>query len=510
MSQSPLGKNLGKYFFIYVLCFLFFCTSLHTAMGESAQTCFVASNRGSNRHRSDGGDIPTWSVGDQWVYNVDPLYFSIPNASFSGSIQNFKQKVIEMTDGWYLMEITGQISGQIIINGVPGQLTGQITGESSARVSDLAEGTTDLYSQGTITMLFVPFPYEMNVVTSSSPSLELYDFPLFVGEQWQLAGMTSVSGSFNVQGVYEQSFNESQWIDETGTCIQEKSITVPAGTFQCYEIGRSRSENQAWYSTDAGNIVQSTIDQSDENMTIQLVLSLQSITTAVQPITISEDIMPAMVAPGVSVVVSGQAISSSSGSPIQNGVITLQIPVTGDSWTTTTNSAGFYSMVIDAPTMSDDTLSGRETGSGGVIVRCTSGSLFGYRVRTLTTVHDTAPTLPSIQGPVQGKIRVSYPYTFMSMDLENDEVFYFVDWGDGTNSSWVGPSASNEAITLSHTYQKKGSYLIKVKARDVFYAESDWGTLEVSMPKLSSSLVSLKCLERFPFLFNLLQYLLLR
>jgi len=510
MSQSQLGKNLGKYFIVYVLCFLFFCISMHPVIGESSQTCFVASSVGLNRQRSDGGDIPTWSVGDQWVYKVDPLYFSIPNASFSGTIQNFKQKVIGITDGWYLMEITGQISGQITINGVPGQLSGQITGASSVRVSDLAEGTTEIHSQGTITMLFVPFPYQMNVVTSSSPPLELYDFPLFVGEQWQLACMTSVSGSFIVQGVYEQSFNESQWIDETGTCIQEKSITVPAGTFQCYEIGRSRSENQAWYSTDAGNIVQSTIDQSDENMTIQLGLSLQSVTTAAQPITISEDIMPAMVAPGVSVVVSGQAISSGSGSPIQNGVITLQIPATGDSWSTTTDSAGFYSMIIDAPTMVDDTLQGRETGSGGVIVRCTSESLFGYRVRTLTTVHDTTPAVPSIHGTAQGKVGVSYPYTFVSADLENDEVFYFVDWGDGTNSSWVGPSASDENVSLSHAFTRKGSYIIRVKARDVFYAESDWGTLEVSMPKRCLSLVPLKFLERFPFLFSVVQHLLRR
>jgi len=505
MSQNQLRKNLGKIIFVCVLCFLFVCISTLPVMSKNSGQCFVASSVGSTRQRSEGGDIPTWSMGDQWVYKVDPLYFSTPNASFSGAIQNFKQKVIGMTDGWYLIEITGQISGEIIINGVLGQLAGQITGESSIRVSDLAEGITELHSQGTITLLFVPFPYEMNIVTSSSPLLELYDFPLFVGEQWQLACMTSFSGSFIVQGVYEQSFNESQWFDEIATCIQKTSISVPAGIYECYEVGRSRSENQAWYSTDVGNIVQSTVDQSDENITVHLVLSLQSVDSAVQPITISEDISPAMVAPGVSVVVSGQAISSSSGNPIQNGVISLQIPATGNNWSTTTNSAGYYSIIIDAPTISDDTLSGRETGSGGVIVHCTSGSLFGYRVKTLTTVHDTMPAVPFVYGPTQGRIGVSYPYTFVSTDPENDEVFYFIDWGDGTSSSWLGPSASDENVTVSHTFQKKGNYLIRVKARDVYYAESDWGTLEVSMPKTSQSSFLLHFFERFPLIVHILK-----
>ena len=175
-----------------------------------------------------------------------------------------------------------------------------------------------------------------------------------------------------------------------------------------------------------------------------------------------------MVAPDVSVVVSGQAISTTSGEPIQNGVISIEIPSTGDSWSTTTNSDGYYSKTILAPTISDDTPSGREIGSGGVIVQCVSGDLSGYQVQTLTTIQDSPPTLPSIQGPIKGKVGVSYPYSIVAEDLENDEVFYYVDWGDMMNSSWMGPYPSNENVTLNHTFTKKGSYIIKVKARDIY------------------------------------------
>jgi hypothetical protein len=505
MKQNQWKKNFRQPLIVCGLCLLFTCTSIAPVMGGCSQQHFAISSPLPLMQQSDGGDIPTWYPGDQWVYKVDPLYVSSPNASFSGTIQNFKQKVVGVSDGWYTMDITGQISGQVVINGVPGQLNGQITGASSVRVSDLAEGGTELHSQGTITMMYIPFPYEMTFVTSSSPPLELYDFPLYVGEQWQISCMTFFSGSLTVQGFYEQSFNGSQWVDETATCLQKKPISVPAGTFECFEIGRSRSENQAWYSTEAGNIVKSVVDQSDENMTVQIVMSLQSCTHVQQPITVSQSITPARVAPGVSVVISGQASSSSSGNPIQNGAISMQIPSTGDSWTTTTNSAGYYSKTIVAPTMSDDTPSGRETGSGGVIVHCTSDSLLGYRVNTLTTVYDTPPSVPSIHGPETGKTGVSYSYTFVSEDPENDDVFYFIDWGDGKNSSWVGPSASNKNITLSHTFTKKGSYTIKVQARDIFYMQSDWGTLQVTMPKQLFSSQLPRFFMRFPVIYAFLE-----
>ena len=206
--------------------------------------------------------------------------------------------------------------------------------------------------------------------------------------------------------------------------------------------------------------------------------------------------------------ISGQAVSTSSGDPIQHGDILIQIPSTGESWSTTTDSNGFYEKTIIAPSIYDDTPVERETGSGGVIVQCSSGSLFGFRVQTLTTVQDTPPTVPTISGPTTGKIGVSYNYTFTSEDSEDDEIFYYVDWGDGTNSSWVGPFTSNVAVTISHLFTKKGTYTIQGKSRDAFYAESNWGTLEVSMPTfLSVSFFFWKMSSRFPFLSDLLHSL---
>lgn len=95
---------------------------------------------------------------------------------------------------------------------------------------------------------------------------------------------------------------------------------------------------------------------------------------------------------------------------------------------------------------------------------------------------DEAPGTPVVDGTLNGTIRVEYQYTFVSVDPEEHAVKYLVDWGDGTNSGWIGPYDSGEQVTQSHQWSKKGSYTIKVKARDSYQVESEWGTLVVSMP----------------------------
>jgi len=99
---------------------------------------------------------------------------------------------------------------------------------------------------------------------------------------------------------------------------------------------------------------------------------------------------------------------------------------------------------------------------------------------------NTAPETPTIEGNAQGKTNEIQEYTLQTDDPENDDVLYYVEWGDETNSGWIGPHPNNTPITATHTWANKGSYTIRVKAKDVFGEESDWQTLEVSMPKRSS------------------------
>jgi len=82
------------------------------------------------------------------------------------------------------------------------------------------------------------------------------------------------------------------------------------------------------------------------------------------------------------------------------------------------------------------------------------------------------PEKPS--GPITGETNTSYSYSTKTIDPDNNQVYYLFDWGDGTNTGWKGPYNSNITISVSHSWNKPGTYEIKVKAKDTNNAESPW------------------------------------
>jgi hypothetical protein len=103
---------------------------------------------------------------------------------------------------------------------------------------------------------------------------------------------------------------------------------------------------------------------------------------------------------------------------------------------------------------------------------------------------------------------VVYNFFATASDPDGDALFYWFDWGDGNNTGWLGPINSGSVMKANHSWSTKGSFTIKVKAKDTSGLESDWGTLPIRMPTTLPYTPFLKFLERFPHLFPLLRYLL--
>ena len=97
---------------------------------------------------------------------------------------------------------------------------------------------------------------------------------------------------------------------------------------------------------------------------------------------------------------------------------------------------------------------------------------------------DDPPLKPIItSGTTSGIVGVEYSYTSNTTDPDGDPVYYKWDWGDGTYSSWLGPYDSGETMETSHAWSEKGSYEIRVKAKDIYCAESNWSDpLPITMP----------------------------
>lgn len=94
-------------------------------------------------------------------------------------------------------------------------------------------------------------------------------------------------------------------------------------------------------------------------------------------------------------------------------------------------------------------------------------------------VSNSRPNAPIITGPNNGYNGESYMYQINSTDPDNDDIFYYVDWGDGTNSGWQGLYDSGVEFNISHVWSNPGIYLVKAKTRDSLDKESSWTRLLV-------------------------------
>ena len=117
-----------------------------------------------------------------------------------------------------------------------------------------------------------------------------------------------------------------------------------------------------------------------------------------------------------------------------------------------------------APTINWDASAGTWR---GVIQGCL---LFGDPAQTLRSPYPSdppsQPTTPD--GEEFGIWHQEYSYTSSSTDPEGDQIFYLFEWGDGSNSGWLGPYPSGATGTASHIWTELGTFSVRVKARDVW------------------------------------------
>jgi outer membrane protein assembly factor BamB len=135
---------------------------------------------------------------------------------------------------------------------------------------------------------------------------------------------------------------------------------------------------------------------------------------------------------------------------------------------------------------------------------------FGY-LYAFGPLDPNAPTAPTITGQTNGKIRKTYTYTFTSTSPLGHNISYLIDWGDGTTTDWIGPYTSGTTLTLNHSWQNMGTYLIQVRAKDTDNLWGPWGSLSVTMPySYEKPILNLLegLLERFPHAFPILRHLL--
>jgi VCBS repeat-containing protein len=124
----------------------------------------------------------------------------------------------------------------------------------------------------------------------------------------------------------------------------------------------------------------------------------------------------------------------------------------------------------------------------------TDGPIWTFTTEEKTNKIPIRPTITGVQG-----IHVpnrNYDYDIVTIDPDGDDVIYYIDWGDGNHEDWFGPFESGQNITATHAWQPiTRLYEIRVKARDIYSGESEWGKLYVFV--LNSRSVASLILVRF-------------
>jgi len=92
------------------------------------------------------------------------------------------------------------------------------------------------------------------------------------------------------------------------------------------------------------------------------------------------------------------------------------------------------------------------------------------------------PSKPS--GPTTIEVDEWATYTSSTTDPDEDQIYMKFDWGDGSNSGWLGPQNSGSLFSKDNRWSQKGDYDIRCIAKDIHGAQSTWSLpLSIAVPR---------------------------
>jgi hypothetical protein len=83
------------------------------------------------------------------------------------------------------------------------------------------------------------------------------------------------------------------------------------------------------------------------------------------------------------------------------------------------------------------------------------------------------PLEPTLDVPTMAQRGDSVRVRVYSFDPDDDSLSMFLEWGDGTESGWVGPLPSPADCGLVHAYGDTGVYGVRARAKDAVH-ETVW------------------------------------
>jgi len=93
----------------------------------------------------------------------------------------------------------------------------------------------------------------------------------------------------------------------------------------------------------------------------------------------------------------------------------------------------------------------------------------------VNSTENDEPYPPILTGDEEGEVGDELSFVVTSTDPNDDDIWYLVEYGDGTDSGWIGPYASGTSGYLLHEYDAIGEYIVKATAKDTYGEQSLYG-----------------------------------
>ena len=387
---------------VVILFSILIITSFTSTTGKNTSNSF-------NIFSDKGPDLPEWSIGDFWEYNITIIFAGI----LTIEAVRMEAIVTEISENTYTLELNGYVNKikitdydySIFINAL--YLTGYIIIEKST----LSMKEHNLTVSGNLQNPKIDFYATLKMIFDQN--LDFFNFPINVGNNWYITNKIDLIltgyGEMNGEELFildEKSLNNP--LNDELSILKKEFINTPAGTYESFLIsGKIGNPSEIWYSPEIGYLVK--VKQNIPKF------------------------------------------------------IKFTIKVRFESY------LDLLSTNFNQP-------------------------------------EDNTPSTPCITGPINGKPKVDYEYIIKTNDPNGERVYYKIDWGDGYCSNWIGPYESGEEIIVTHSWDIKAEYKLRVKAKDENGYQTSWAPLSVTISKQKTvNNIFLNFIHNHPNLFPLLR-----
>jgi len=86
----------------------------------------------------------------------------------------------------------------------------------------------------------------------------------------------------------------------------------------------------------------------------------------------------------------------------------------------------------------------------------------------------STPNPPS--GPSSACVGDTVGFSAYAYEYDDEDVAFTFDWGDGHSSPWSNYVSLPWRVSMSHVYSRKGTFEVRVKAKDIEDNETDWSS----------------------------------